>query len=154
VAAVQALIVQASNIMATSGMAFNGQVAVVSGAASVSDVQVRIDWGDGSQSAGIVSGGGSFFNVNGSHIYTNTNARDFSLMVSAMRISDGQQANSYALAHVSVPAPALTLKVEGPFTATAGKLLSTEMARGTGGTSQNPSDYTATIYTRGAADSP
>ncbi len=48
--------------MATFTDAYSGQVA--------SDLTATINWGDGTSSVGVISGGGGNFAVDGSHTYT------------------------------------------------------------------------------------
>lgn len=60
-------------IAATQGMVFNGAVATFSDtntANTASDFTATINWGDGSTTAGVVSGGSGTFAVSGSHTYT------------------------------------------------------------------------------------
>lgn len=59
-------------VAATEGAAFNGNVATVSDtfAAPASVFNATIDWGDGTQSPGTVSGPNGQFTVSGQHTYT------------------------------------------------------------------------------------
>ena len=58
----------------TQGRSFNGTVAQFTDTDTVStagDFSATINWGDGTTTAGIVSGGGGTFQVNGTHTYAN-----------------------------------------------------------------------------------
>lgn len=59
-------------VLATEGAAFSGKVATVSDtfAAPASVFMANIDWGDGTQTAGTVSGPNGQFTVSGQHTYT------------------------------------------------------------------------------------
>jgi hypothetical protein len=68
-----ALTGSAAPISTTEGTAVSGAVATFSDAFTgntASDFTASIDWGDGTSSAGLVSGSGAAFTVSGSHTYT------------------------------------------------------------------------------------
>jgi hypothetical protein len=66
----------ASGVSAVSPLAFSGTVANFTDAnsttSSTSDFTAEIEWGDGSSSAGTVSGSGGSYSVSGSHTYATT----------------------------------------------------------------------------------
>lgn len=65
----------AEGVSATSPQKFSGAVANFTDAnsgGSANDFTATIEWGDGSSSAGTVSGSGGSYSVNGSHSYTST----------------------------------------------------------------------------------
>src|SRR5438309_448047 len=68
----QPIIVNSTTISATEGVSFSGVVATASDAdpaSTGSEYEATIEWGDGSTSAGTVSGSGGSFSVSGSHTY-------------------------------------------------------------------------------------
>ena len=68
----QPIIVNSTTISATEGASFSGVVATASDAdpaSTASEYEATIEWGDGSTSAGTVTGSGGSFSVSGTHTY-------------------------------------------------------------------------------------
>src|SRR5262249_44796339 len=73
------------NIKATAGAPFSGTVATFSNpipSSSASSYTASIAWGDGSTSAGVISGSGSSLSVSGSHTYTDPVNRTVQVTIS------------------------------------------------------------------------
>src|SRR5207245_2313985 len=72
----QAIAATATNISATEGKPFSGTAATFTDAASpsgtLSDFSASIDWGDGTSTAGTITGAGGSYSVSGSHTYAST----------------------------------------------------------------------------------
>src|SRR5205823_12554081 len=68
----QAITATGTPVSATEGKAFSGTVATFKDpdtSATTSEYSASISWGDGSTSAGTISGSGGNFTVSGSHTY-------------------------------------------------------------------------------------
>ncbi len=95
---------------ATVGVPFSGTIATVSDPAATdpSQLTVQIDWGDGTTTAGTVSGSGGSFTVTGTHTYTS--AGTFTFTVTVTDTPTGVTASGSGTASVhDVTAPALSL---------------------------------------------
>jgi hypothetical protein len=79
------LLAQSASFSAVRGSAFNGTVATFSDSDHVtaaSDFLATINWGDGTTTAGAVSGSNGAFSVSGSHTYTTSGQNTFTVTVS------------------------------------------------------------------------
>jgi hypothetical protein len=95
------LSVVATNFSTPEGAAFNGQVATFSDAdttKTAADFTVTINWGDGTTSAGTVTGSSGAFTVTGQHTYADEGA--FTFTVTVMEIG-GATASGMATATVT-----------------------------------------------------
>jgi hypothetical protein len=159
-----AINVTGKNVQATSGVSFNGVVATFTSTdtkATASTFTATIDWGDGSQSSGVVTAdpnGG--FDVTGAHTYTSSdgsnswwgwgNPFDFGgqYFVIKVGITDNQtqdQGQSRSLAIVAPVAPNLVVTAQS-IQATAGQQFSGVVATFTDvNSSATAGSFTATI---------
>jgi hypothetical protein len=98
---------------AQSGSSFSGQVASftdTNASAVVSDFTATINWGDATTSAGTVTGGGSAFQVSGTHTYAG--AGTFSVMVTLSDDKPGT-ATAQAISTANVVGLPVTLQEFG-----------------------------------------
>jgi PKD domain-containing protein len=94
----------ASPLSATAGTPFNGQVATFTDAdpnGTASDYSATINWGDGTTSAGTVTGSGPF-SVGGTHIYAAPGSYQVTVSISDV---GGSAATATGSAAVAAPAP-------------------------------------------------
>jgi hypothetical protein len=140
------LAVTAVNISATEGTPFNGTVATFSDAdtsRTAASFTATINWGDGTTTAGTVTGGSGTFTVTGQHTYADEGA--FTTTVTVTEVSpSGATASSSASAAVaegdslSGTPVAISAQQGVPFTGTVATFTDTN-------TANVPGDFTATI---------
>ena len=97
------LAVAASGFSTPEGAAFNGTVATFSDAdtsQTAAAFAVTVDWGDGTSSAGTVTGGSGSFTVDGQHTYADEGSFTFTVTVTETR-PGGATASSSATATVT-----------------------------------------------------
>jgi hypothetical protein len=140
------LAVTANGFSTPEAAAFNGTVATFSDSdpsKTPASFTASIDWGDGSSSAGTVSGGPGSFTVTGQHTYADEGAFTFTVTVTEIG-PGGATASSSATATVTeadmlAGSPAtFTPQASLPFTGTVATFTDTD-------TANVPGDFTATI---------
>jgi hypothetical protein len=140
------LSVTAVNIAATEGAPFNGTVATFSDAdtsKTPASFTTTIDWGDGTTTAGTVTGGSGSFTVTGQHTYADEGAFTTTVTV-AETGAGGATANSSATATVAegdaLSGTPVTFSAQQgvPFTGAVATFTDTDATN-------VPSDFTATI---------
>jgi predicted heme/steroid binding protein len=86
-----------TSVAAVEGRSFTGQVATFSDIdtnATAADYSASISWGDGSTSAGTITGGGGSFSVSGSHTYAEEGSKQV-----AVTITDTDNSSNSATTH-------------------------------------------------------
>jgi hypothetical protein len=150
VAEADSLFVAGASFGATEGKAFSGQVAQfverVNGYAgnTAADFTARITWGDGTTSAGTVSGSAGLFSVSGSHTYADEGTYSVGVQVA----DDAPGTASASATGSATVAEADTLAVAGILTSpTEGVTFRGEVAtiRDNGYPGNTAADFTARI---------
>jgi hypothetical protein len=138
--------VVASNFTTPEGTAFNGQVATFSDAdtsKTAADFTVTVDWGDGTTSAGTVTGSSGSFTVSGQHTYSDEGSFPFTVTVTEIG-PGGATASSSATATVTEADQLAGSPVT--FTTVSGSPFSGAVATFTDANTANVAgDFTATI---------
>lgn len=133
------------NVVTTEGAAFNGTVATFADsntAAQASGFTANIDWGDGSTSAGVVSGSNGSFTVSGAHTYADEATR-----TATVTLTDISPGTASATANSTFNVVDATLSITGThIVSTEGITFSGTVATFSDANSlATPSDFTATI---------
>jgi hypothetical protein len=140
------LSVIASGFTTPEGTAFNGQVATFSDAdtsKTAGDFTTTIDWGDGTTSPGVVTGGSGSFTVTGQHTYADEGSFTFTVTVTEIG-PGGATASSSATATVTEADQLAGSPVT--FTVLAGSPFNGAVATFTDANTANTAgDFTATI---------
>ncbi|HEY3567811.1 MAG TPA: hypothetical protein VGP73_07740 [Thermoanaerobaculia bacterium] len=140
------LSVVASGFTTPEGTAFNGQVATFSDAdtsKTAADFTATIDWGDGTTSAGTVTGSSGSFQVSGQHTYADEGSFTFNVTVTEIG-AGGATASSSATATVTEADQLAGTPVT--FTAVSGSPFNGVVATFTdANTANGPGDFAATI---------
>jgi hypothetical protein len=133
----------AANINAQEGVQFNGAVGSISDANKAlvaSDFTATIDWGDGSQSAGVISGSAGSFSVSGTHTFAETGTYPTTVSIAN---SDGENALPAGQAKV---ADALLTSAGNNFSASVNLAFSGKVASFTdANTSPKLADFSASV---------
>ncbi len=129
-----------TDVSAVEGQSFNGQTATFSDTnTSASGFTASIDWGDGSQSAGTVSGGSGSFAVNGTHTYADEGTYPVTTTLTSGSTTAGQ-----ALSNATVSDAPLT--ASGKSLSASSTAFSGAVASFTDANAAAPvSDFTASI---------
>jgi len=140
------LSVNAVNLSAAEGAAFNGTVATFSDAdtsKTPASFTATINWGDGTTTAGTITGGSGSFTVTGQHTYADEGSFTFTVTVTEIG-AGGATASASATATVSETdtlsgTPVAIAPQQGvPFTGVVANFTDTN-------TANVPGDFTATI---------
>ncbi len=133
------------NVSATEGKLFSGQVATFTDgdtSATSADYAATITWGDGSSSAGTITGGGGTFSVAGSHTYAEEGTPQVTVT-----ITDSDNATNSATAHPTANVADAALTASAACSATSTLLYNGPTATFTDAASPSGtlSDFSATI---------